>query len=156
MTQDMKSEPFDELIKIVHIDSMPEKVWRALTDVECIASWTSNEELSVTTDWQVGGPIVFRGTLHGGKIRFENSGIVYAFEPERLIEYSHWSSLSRRVIPDSPENHVSLKFTLSPVESGTQLKLVLGNLIDPAVRGHIDFHWDVTLPLLKRFCESAD
>lgn len=156
MAADMKSGLSDGLIKAVHIDATPEKVWHALTDAECIALWTSNEELSVATDWEVGGPIVFRGTLHGGKLRFENKGVVHAFESGRLIEYSHWSSLSRRAIPDSPENHVSIRFTLLPAAGGTQLELALGNLFDPAVRGHIDFHWDVTLPVLKRFCESTD
>ena len=156
MAEDMKSGVTEALIKMVHIDAMPEKVWHALTDVECIASWTSNEELTVTTDWEVGGPIIFRGTLHGGRLRFENKGVVHAFEPERLIEYSHWSSLSRRAIADSPENHVLIRFTLLPVGSGTQLALALGNLFDSAVRGHMDFHWDVTLPVLKCFCEKDD
>jgi uncharacterized protein YndB with AHSA1/START domain len=152
---DMKSDCSEELIKTIHIDATPEKVWHALTDVGCIASWTSNEELTVTTDWEVGGPIVFQGTLHGGKIRFENKGVVHAFEPGRLIQYTHWSSLSRRVVSDSPENHVSIRFILLPAESGTRLELALGNLFDTAVRGHIDFHWDMTLPVLKRFCEEA-
>jgi len=152
----MRRDLSDELIKSIHIDATPETVWHALTDVGCIASWTSNEELAVTTAWEIGGPIVFRGTLHGGKLRFENKGIVHAFEPERLIHYSHWSSLSRRVIADSPANHVSIRFILLPAEGGTQLELTLGNLFDAAVRGHLDFHWDVTLPVLKRFCEEAD
>lgn len=142
-----------ELAKAVHIAAPPARVWHALTDTACIAAWTSNEALTVTTDWKVGGPIVFRGVLHG-KVRFENKGIVQAFEPERLIQYSHWSSLSRRVIPDSPENHVSIRFALLPAQDGTRLELLLGNLSDPAVRGHIDFHWDMTLPVLKRFCEE--
>jgi uncharacterized protein YndB with AHSA1/START domain len=151
----MTNEMSEELTKRLHIDATPERVWQALTDVECIAAWTSDEALSVTTDWKVGGPVVFRGTLRGGRLHFENSGIVRAFEPRRQLEYSHWSSLSRRVISDSPENHVSVRFLLRPAGDGSQLELVLGNLTDPAVRGHIDFHWDVTLPVLKRFCEEV-
>ena len=155
-TAEMESDLSGQLIKTVHINTAPEKVWHALTDVGCIASWTSDEELTVTTHWEVGGPIVFRGTLHGGKLRFENKGVVHAFEPQRLIQYSHWSSLSRRAIPDSPENHVSIRFTLLPADDGTtQLELALGNLSDAAVRGHMEFHWDVTLPVLKRFCEEG-
>jgi hypothetical protein len=80
---------------------------------------------------------------------------VHAFEPGRLIEYSHWSSLSRRVMADSPETHVSIRFALLPVDAATRLERALGNLFDPAVRGHLGFHWDVTLPVLKRFCEET-
>ena len=42
-----------------------------------------------------------------------------------------------------------------PDGSGTRLQLLLGNMHDTAVRGHMDFHWDMTLPVLKRYCEAT-
>jgi uncharacterized protein YndB with AHSA1/START domain len=138
--------------KIVHIEASPAVVWRALTDARCIESWMSPEALAVETSWEVGSPIVFRGVLHG-KIRFENTGKIQVFDAERVLRYTHWSSLSRRVLADAPENHVSLTFALFRDRDGTRLELVLDNMHDDAIRGHMDFHWDMTLPALKRFCE---
>lgn len=139
--------------KIVHVEASPEDVWHALTDARCIESWMSPEALAVETSWEVGSPIVFRGVLHG-KIRFENIGTIQVFEPGRVLRYTHWSSLSRRVLADVPENHVSLTFALFLDHDGTRLELTLGNMRDDVVRGHMDFHWDMTLPVLKRFCEA--
>ena len=143
-----------DALKLIHIDASPAQVWRALTDARSVVSWMSAEALSMETSWQVGSPIVFRGVLHG-RLRFENTGTVQAFEPERLLRYTHWSSLSRRALDDVPRNHVTLTFSLSPDGNGTRLQLLLGNMHDTAVRGHMDFHWDMTLPVLKRYCEAT-
>lgn len=143
-----------ELAKSICIDAPPEVVWRALTDPASVAAWTSDEPLTVETDWRIGGPIVFRGVLHG-RLRFENRGTVHAFEPPRVLEYSHYSSLSRRAFPDTPAHHARLGFRLSPAPRGTRVDLALRNLHDESVLGHLDFHWDMTLPVLKRFCEAA-
>jgi hypothetical protein len=50
---------------------------------------------------------------------------------------------------------VTLTFALFPDGNGTPLQLLLGNMHDTAVRGHMDFHWDMTLPVLKRYCEAT-
>ncbi|HEY0504575.1 MAG TPA: SRPBCC domain-containing protein [Lysobacter sp.] len=143
-----------DLAKSLHIHAPRAVVWHALTDPASICAWTSDEPLTVATDWRVGAPIVFRGVLHG-RLRFENTGTVRAFEPQRLLEYSHYSSLSRRAFADEPDRHALVRFSLAPAAGGTRLELLLGNLHDDAVRGHMDFHWDMTLPVLKRFCEAA-
>lgn len=143
------------LHKRVHVDAPPERVWRALVDPAAIAAWTSDEPLEVVTDWRIGGPIVFRGVLHG-RLRFENHGVVEAFEPERRLQYTHFSSLSKHALADVPENHVAVSFALTPDGRGTRLDLALHRLHDTAVRGHLDFHWDMTLPALKRHCEHSD
>lgn len=142
------------VIKHIHIDAPASRVWHALTDRDAIPRWMSAEPLTVSTDWTVGGAIVFRGVLHG-RLRFENTGTVQAFEPHRLLQYTHYSSLSRRQLPDTSDNHVVLRFTLAPHDDGARLELAMTNLHDAAVRGHMDFHWDMTLPALKAFCEGA-
>ncbi|HZX78845.1 SRPBCC domain-containing protein [Lysobacter sp.] len=144
-----------ELHKRVHIDALPQRVWRALIDPAAIAAWTSDEPLEVITDWRIGGPIVFRGVLHG-RLRFENHGVVEAFEPALRLQYTHYSSLSKRALGDVPENHVVIEFALTPDGGGTRLDLTLRRLHDEAVRGHMDFHWDMTLPALKCHCERED
>jgi uncharacterized protein YndB with AHSA1/START domain len=140
------------IVQSIDIDVPPHAVWGALTEPRQVATWMSDDEFVLDTAWQVGGPIAFRGRLHG-KIPFENTGTVLAFEPSRLLRYTHYSSLSRRAFPDTPEHRVTIEFALAPSPAGTTLTLALGNLVDDAVRGHLAFYWDVTLVVLKRWCE---
>ena len=143
----------DRVIKHIRIASPPETVWRALTDPLLALRWMSDEPLELDTDWTVGGPIVLRGVLHG-RLRFENSGRVQAFEPARILEYTHWNSLSRRVLPDVPENHVVIRLDLMETEVGTEVELTLSRLGNYAVYGHMNYYWEVALVALKRQCES--
>jgi uncharacterized protein YndB with AHSA1/START domain len=154
----MNSEPQDlypdRVIKRIDVDSPPAEVWRALTVPHQAVAWMSDEPLEMVTDWTPGGPIVIRGVLHG-RLHFENSGRVEAFDPERILQYSHWSSLSRRVLPDSPENHVIIRLELQPSATGTSVLLTLSNLANYAVYGHINYYWEIALAALKRHCEST-
>ncbi|KQZ56857.1 MULTISPECIES: SRPBCC domain-containing protein [unclassified Lysobacter] len=145
----------ERVTKSVEIAVPPERVWQAMTDARCIAAWMSDEAFAVETDWRVGGPIVFRGVLHD-RLRFENKGVVQAFEPPRLLQYTHWSSLSRRVMSDALEHHTVLRFELSPSGAGTRLDLTLSNMNNYAVYGHINYYWEITLAALQRYCEAAD
>ncbi|MGO1002190.1 SRPBCC family protein [Lysobacter sp. CA196] len=152
-TRDTEQSFPDPVTKTVQIQAEPATVWQALTEPARMAAWMSEEPLDVVTDWVVGGPILIRGVLHG-RLRFENSGIVRAFETERALEYTHWSSLSRRALADAPENHVSIGLRLHPSGDGTRLDLSLSNLGHYAVYGHMNFYWEVTLAVLKRYCEA--
>lgn len=154
MTAEPTSPLPDRVVKSIEIDVSAEHVWHALTDPSRVTAWMSDDEMSLATTWEPGSAIVFRGRLHG-KIPFENSGTVLAFEPARVLRYSHYSSLSRRALPDTPEHHVILEFALSPCARGTSLVLTLSNLVDYAVYGHLNFYWEMTLDVLKRYCETG-
>ncbi len=150
----MTAEPKPtHIVQSIDIDAPPDAVWRALTEPQQVAAWMSGDEFALDTAWTIGGPIAFRGRLHG-RIPFENTGTVLAFDPPHRLGYTHYSSLSRRAFPDTPEHRVTIAFSLAPSPAGTTLALVLDNLVDDAVRGHLAFYWDVTLVVLKRWCET--
>lgn len=144
----------DPVTKSIQIQAAPATVWQALTDPARMAAWMSEEPLEVVTDWSIGGPILLRGVLHG-RLRFENRGVVRVFERERALEYTHWSSLSRRTLADLPENHVGIRLLLHPAGDGTRLELKLSNLGHYAIYGHLNFYWEVSLAVLKRYCETG-
>lgn len=151
----MNAEPnVTRIIQSIDIDVSPDALWRALTEPAQVAAWMSDDEFALDTAWEIGGPIAFRGRLHG-KIPFENIGTVLAFDPPRVLRYTHCSSLSRRAFADTPEHRVTIAFALAPAPAGTTLTLALDNLFDEAVRGHLAFYWDVTLTVLKRWCETG-
>jgi uncharacterized protein YndB with AHSA1/START domain len=139
--------------KSIVILAPPAAVWAALTEARALEAWMSDEDFAVETDWTPGGPVVFRGLLHG-RLRFENRGVVQVFAPPRLLQYTHWSSLSRRVLPDLLEHHVVLRFELTPSGDGTRVDLVLSNLGNYAVYGHINYYWEIALAMLRRYCEG--
>jgi uncharacterized protein YndB with AHSA1/START domain len=136
--------------KTVNIDAPTSKVWEALTNPELMKIWMFEAEIHIITDWKVGTPIVIRGYMNGKD--FENNGIVLQFEPEKILQYSHLSSLSR--LPDKPENYSLLEFRLAPMENRTTLTLTLSNFPTESIYKHLVFYWNVTLEILKRMIED--
>jgi uncharacterized protein YndB with AHSA1/START domain len=136
--------------KTIRIDAPTSKVWEALTNPEAMKKWMSETEINIITDWKVGNPIVMNGNLH--RINFENKGTVLQFEREKILKYSHLSSLSR--LPDEPRNYSIIEFSLTPIENGTDLTVTLSNFPTEAIDKHLVFYWNVTLEILKRMIEG--
>lgn len=143
------SEP--SVTKFITIPATPGKIWKALTDVTLMPKWMSETDMTVTTDWVVGTSIVIEGRWH--KMKYKNIGKVLEFETDRVLSYSHLSSLSR--IPDIPENHSHLTFNIDPAENGTLLRLTISNSPTYEIRKHLDFYWNVTLQELAKYAQTV-
>jgi hypothetical protein len=46
-------------------------------------------------------------------VKFENKGIILKYLKERILSYSHLSSVSR--LPDNIENYTVIEFVLTPL-----------------------------------------
>jgi uncharacterized protein YndB with AHSA1/START domain len=136
--------------KTVHINAPTAVVWKTLTHPELMKQWTSETEINIVTDWKVGNPFIIRGILH--RVKFENKGIVLQFEPEKNLQYTHLSSISR--LPDKPENYTILEFGLAPINNQTTLTFTASNFPTEAIYKHFAFYWNVTLEILKRMSEG--
>jgi len=136
--------------KTITIDAPASKVWDTLTNPERMKQWMAETEIDILTDWKVGSPFVIRGNLHG--IDFENTGTVLQFEPEKLLQYTHLSSLSR--LPDKPDSYSVIEFRLAPIEGQTTLTLTLSHFPTESIYKHLAFYWNVTLEILKRLIEQ--
>jgi uncharacterized protein YndB with AHSA1/START domain len=134
----------------VEIAAQPSEVWESLTDPAHMRAWMGEPEmrLEVIADWRAGSPIVMRGFHYG---RFENRGVVLAFEPEQHLSYTHLSSISR--LPDEPQNYVAFNFRLMPDDERTTLSLTLSNFPTETIYKHLAFYWPATLDVLKRYVE---
>ena len=154
MTKQTGSSPLSTngniVSKTVHINASTSVVWEALTNPELIKKWMSETEITIITDWKVGNPFIIRGILH--RVKFENKGTVLQFEPEKLLRYSHLSSLSR--LPDKPENYSTIEFSLAPTNNQTTLILTASNFPTETIYKHFAFYWNVTLEILKRMIEK--
>jgi uncharacterized protein YndB with AHSA1/START domain len=154
MTQqtDISTPPIDDKVfnKTVNINAPLSKVWETLTNPELMKKWMFETEINIVTDWQVGSPIAIHGDLHG--MNFENTGTVLQFAREKILRYTHLSSLSR--LPDKPENYSVLEFRLTPIENQTALTVTVSNFPTESIYKHLAFYWNVTLEILKRMIEK--
>jgi uncharacterized protein YndB with AHSA1/START domain len=129
------------------IDASPETDWEALTDPDTIKQYFFGSE--IRTDWEVGSPIVFRGEWEGETYRDE--GEIRRFEPERVLEYTHWSPLSGK--PDVPRHYLTVTWELTEVAAGTRLTLTQGNNDSEGARDHSEEKWGLVLGNLKVLLE---
>jgi uncharacterized protein YndB with AHSA1/START domain len=138
--------------KAVQINASTLQVWRMLTVPDQMKTWMMRDvELSILTDWQVGNPIVTRGHMNGKE--FENTGTVLEFVPEKVLRYSHLSSISR--LPDRPESYSILEFKLQPIGMQTRLEITVSNFPTESIYKHLAFYWNVTLEVLKTEIEAS-
>ena len=147
---DTKISPEQLFSKTITIYAPVLKVWQALTNPELMKQWMAEEEIAIITDWKVGAPIFIKGDAHW--VYFENKGIVLQYEPEKVLQYSHLSSLSK--LPDASENYSLIKFNLVSIENQTTLTLSLSNFPTESIYKHLAFYWNTTLELLKAFIEK--
>jgi uncharacterized protein YndB with AHSA1/START domain len=138
--------------RTIDIDVPPAAVWSALTNPTLMKHWMAEPgmELEILTDWAVGSSIVVTGFHH---IKFENTGTVLRFEPDRALTYTHLSSLSR--LPDHPDNYSVMEFTMKGSERTTTLTLTLSNFPTESIYKHLDFYWRTTINILKKFLEDS-
>jgi uncharacterized protein YndB with AHSA1/START domain len=137
--------------KSVEIHAPASRVWQALTVPASMNQWMMPDmDLEILTDWKVGGPLLMRGIMNGRD--FENKGTVLLYEPEKRLQYSHLSSISR--LPDRPESYSLVGFELQPAGEWTILTLTLSNFPNESIYKHLSFYWNVTLEVLKRKIEE--
>jgi len=136
----------------VLINSSLDNVWEYLTNPALIKQWMGEPELAIeiTTDWVVGNPIVITGFHH---VKFENKGRVLQLEPQKMIRYSHLSSVSR--LPDVPENYSVITFQLTPEGDQTILKVTAENFPTETIYKHLDFYWKGTVFIIKNNVEEG-
>lgn len=91
----------------VTVDATPEQAWQALTNPDAVREWMVGTEVS--TDWQVGSPITWRGEL-GGK-PYEDKGEVLEADPPHRLSVTHYSPLMGQ--EDRPENYHTVTYTLA-------------------------------------------
>ena len=139
------------LEKKILINAPADKVWASLTDTRSMQTWMGAPEmgLEITTNWEVGAPILIRGFHHA---KFENRGIVLEYLPQSIVSYNFLSSISR--LPDEEKNYSVLRFVLTPGEGLTNLSLTISSFPTETIYHHLNFYWNGTLAMLKKYIEA--
>lgn len=131
------------------IAAAPELVWQALTDPAKVEQYFLGTR--VESAWRVGAPITWSGEYQGRA--YTDHGRITAFEPGRLLEFTHFSPLSG--LPDLPDNHHLVRFELAPAADGTDVRLSQDGNADAAEAQHATATWQQVLDGLKRVVEAG-
>ena len=130
------------------INAPTSKAWSALTQPDLIKQYLFGTQ--VTTDWQVGSPITYKGQWEGKT--YEDKGRILQIEPERLLVSTFWSSLSG--LPDIPENYKTVRYELSAEGSGTRLTIIQDNNATQEEANHSAQNWKFVLDGIKKILEG--
>lgn len=136
--------------KTIHIKAPVLRVWATLTEPALMKQWMIDSEIDIVSEWKTGGPLVIRGNLHG--LPFENRGTILQFEPGKILQYTHWSTLSEH--EDVPENYSTITFGLSPEQDGTMLAFTQSGFATEVIYLHFNFYWNTALDLVRRLNEN--
>jgi len=132
----------------VTIHAPAKKVWDALTKPELIKKYFFGTDTH--TNWKPGSPIRFTGEWQGKK--YEDKGTVLDFEPEQVIRYTYWSSMSG--IEDKPENYVTITYQLHEKNNNTEVEITQENIPDEKTKSHSEENWNKVLDGLKKMVEK--
>jgi len=135
----------------VTINSEPSDVWMTLTDIRIMSKWLGDPEMDieVQTDWKINSPIFIRGFHH---TNFENNGTVLQYEKEKILSFTHRSSVSK--LADKKENYAVLEFILTLIDKQTQLTVNIENFPTETIRKHLEFYWRTTVLTIKEQTEN--
>lgn len=123
------------------------EVWKALTNPSIAKLYFHGAE--ITSDWKVGSEIRFRGVYKGHT--YEEKGIILQAIPDKLLEYTHWSSVGG--LPDRPENYRIWSFTLLESNGGTHLSISESNIESVKQQERSIEFWNEVLQTLKGMLE---
>ena len=125
------------------------KVWDALVTPAAIKQYMFGAD--VDSDWREGSRITWQGEFKGEK--YEDKGVIVTLDPERTLQYTHFSPLSGK--PDKPENYHTVTVNLSGEGNKTDVLLSQDNNADEKTRNESEKNWDAMLTGLKKYVEQA-
>jgi len=133
----------------VEVDATAEQVWSALTSPELVSQYMFGAE--VVSDWQVGGPLVYRGEWEGAP--FEDKGTILAIEPARLLRATYFSPSSG--LPDVPENYSTVTYELAEADGRVRLEVSQDGNASAEAAATAEGNWAMTLAGLKAVVEAS-
>ncbi len=124
------------------------KVWDALVNPKVIKIYMFGTE--TISDWEVGSKIVWKGEWK--EKPYQDNGIILKIEPEKILQYTHYSPITR--LPDIPENYHTVTYSVTQKEDSTHLSISQDNNADEKAQNESEKMWGMMLMDLKKLMEG--
>jgi uncharacterized protein YndB with AHSA1/START domain len=138
---------FDSKTSIV-IHAPAAAVWDALVNPAIIKRYLFGT--NTASEWKRGSRISFTGEWEGKP--YEEGGFITEIEPERILQYTHYSSMSG--LPDLPENYHLVTFELAAEGNAIRLSLSQDNNPTVEARDQAVKNWAMILEGMKKLIEE--
>ncbi len=132
----------------ISIDVPVGKVWDALTNPELIGQYMFGTK--VISDWREGSTIIWKGEWQGKK--YMDRGVILKLEPNRILQYTHFSPLSG--LQDILENYHTVTIKLSAEGVRTHISISQDNNLTEKSREHSEKNWSMMLANLRNLLEK--
>lgn len=133
----------------ISIHAPAAKVWEALVDPDMIKEYFHGTETE--TDWKLGSPITFTGEWQGKP--YIDKGTILDINPERVLSYSFWSSMSGT--DDFEDNYAHITYHLDQYDDNTTLVITQDNLEDDKEVVKAEGNWMEVGEHIKRLVEHS-
>lgn len=133
----------------ITIHASASRVWAALTRPDLIKKYLMGAD--VHTDWKVGSPLVYTGEYQGKP--YEERGIIKQFEPEKVLQATHFSTSSGK--PDVPENYALVTWKLQDAGETTVVIVSQDNISSEKGVEQSKQNWAGVLKGLKQTAEAT-
>ena len=141
----------------ITIEAPIEKVWEALTKPE----WTKQYMFGceALSDWKPGSPLLWKGNFNGVDM-VAVKGHIISIDPGNSLVYTTIDP-NNPVIPDLPENYLTVTYHLEEQEGKTHFTATQGDYSTVADGAHRYKHtidgggWDPLLVRIKQLLESG-
>ena len=127
----------------------PGRVWDALVTPKAIKEYMFGAD--VESDWTEGSGITWKGEMKGKQ--FEDKGVVLKVEPERTLQYTHFSPMSGQA--DRPENYHTVTIQLIRNGDRTDVSLSQDNNLTEEAKRESEKNWKTMLGGLKEYVEGG-
>lgn len=125
------------------------EVWEALVNPSIIKHYFHGTD--TVTDWKLGSPITFTGEWQGKP--YIDKGTILEINPERVLSYSYWSSMSGT--EDFEDNYAHITYHVSHYHDTTILTITQDNLEDDAEVVKAEENWMTVSKTIKLLMEQT-
>ena len=131
------------------IHATPAEVWEALVNPSIIKHYLHGTD--TITDWKLGSPITFTGEWQGKP--YIDKGTILEINPQRVLSYSYWSSMSGT--EDFDDNYAHVTYHVSEYDEETTLTITQDNLNDDEEVVKAEENWMNVSKTIKTLVEQS-
>lgn len=132
----------------ISINAPISRVWQALVEPRAIKEYMFGT--NVESDFKEGSSIKWKGVWQGKP--YEDKGTILQLQPERKLQYSHFSPLGGA--EDIPQNYHTVTIELLAEGRQTMVLLSQDNNSSEEEREHSRQNWMTMLEALKAYTEK--